>query len=115
MLNRLIELSVIPHKEGDLFAAVPVKSFRTNGNEIKSLTMVATPAGEMILYDVGGNSIANATLNSTLGSENFKAGNLPDYEPLELIKPPNVNELIFGVRSKKRIDAFRLITDDSKA
>jgi len=77
--------------------------------------MVATPTGEVTLYDVAGNSIANASLNSTLGSENFKAGQLPEYEPVEIIKPPNVNELIFGVRSERRIDAFRLITDDSKA
>jgi len=114
MLNRLIELSVLPQEKGSLFAVVPVRSFRANGNEIKTLSITASVKGLVSLHDVSGGMIANATVNDTLGSESVGADKLPAYEPELIIKPPNVNELVFGVLSKNRLDAFRLVVDDPK-
>jgi hypothetical protein len=58
--------------------------------------------------------IANASLNNTLGSETVGAEKLPAYEPELIIKPPNANEVVFTILSKKRLDAFKLVVDDPK-
>jgi len=107
LINQLVEHSVLPQKPGDLFTVVPVRSFRANGNEVKSLTISASTDGNVSLYDLSGSLIANTTLNTTLGS------GLP-YQPIQIIKPPTINEILFAVLSDKRIDALKLVLDDPK-
>jgi hypothetical protein len=67
LINQMVEHSVLPQNKGDLFAVMPVRSFRANGNEVKSLTITASPSGQVSLHDLSGNMIVNTTLNATLG------------------------------------------------
>ena len=65
-------------------------------------------------WDLSGDMIANVSLNSTLGSEKVGAEKLPAFEPMSIMKPPNANEIVFTILSKKRLDAFKLVIDDPK-
>ena len=64
--NRLIEQSLIAKEESAIFSTSPVRSFKANGNEVKSLHIVADTSGKVSLYDMGANLIIDATLNSTI-------------------------------------------------